>query len=122
MSRCQSTGLLRQSHPRKSLSAVPGDLERSYNVVVIDDNGDSEQSEQENEPPRDSEAGAKRTTSMDAEAGAEGKKTKQVYTVQQKKRITADTLVHMVPSNVAFYSKRSRIFAARSHRHLPACA
>ncbi len=35
-----------------------------------------------------------------------------------------DTLVHVVPSNihVAFYSKRSRISAARSHRHLPACA
>ncbi len=33
-----------------------------------------------------------------------------------------DTLVHVVPSNVAIYSKRSRISTARSHRHLHACA
>ncbi len=75
-------------------------------VVVINDDGDSEQSEQENEPPRDSEAGAKKTTSTDAEAGAEGTKTKRVYTVQQKKRIAA-------------YAKKHSIAEAHEHFNVP---
>ncbi len=99
--------------PKKKPKRGPGRPRKV--VVVIDDDGDREQ---ENEPPRESEAGAKNGHSVTVMDIAFFPHSNSNFAHER----VPDTLVHVVPSNVAFYSKRSRISAAKSHRHLPACA